>query len=103
MPRYASHADLQQVLDRLTRIEQALATNAANGVGARTAEPARLLTVQDLATFLRTSPKAVRLMRDRGQLPAPIRLGDSRRLLWRAIDVAEWLDRTESRRSDRSR
>jgi predicted DNA-binding transcriptional regulator AlpA len=62
------------------------------------------LNVRDLANLLKTSPNAIRVMHCRGQLPAPIRLGGSKRLLWRAIDVASWLNgetesRTESSRS----
>jgi len=82
------------VAERLERLERQLA-------GPRLPE---LLTVQDLATFLKTTPNAVRLMHGRGQLPAPVRIGDSRRLLWRTDDVSQWLDRTESRlESSRSR
>ena len=52
----------------------------------------RLLTCQDLADLLRTSRKAIELMKRRGLLPEPINIGN-RRLLWRESDVASWLNR----------
>lgn len=51
-----------------------------------------LLTAQDMADLLRTSRKAVELMRRRGLLPETVNLGN-RRLLWRQTDVVQWLDR----------
>ena len=60
-----------------------------------------LLTVQDLASWLRTTRKAIHIMTQRGKLPAPINIGQ-RRLLWRERDVADWLDRMESRSGVRS-
>lgn len=54
-------------------------------------EPPRLLDVRDLAALLRCSPKAVRIMHARKLLPKPLDLG-MRRLLWRANDIAAWLE-----------
>jgi predicted DNA-binding transcriptional regulator AlpA len=50
-----------------------------------------LLTVKELASLLRTTPNAVRVMRTRGQLPQPVALG-TKRLLWRADVIAAWLE-----------
>ena len=54
-----------------------------------------LLTADETATLLRTTPKAVYLMVDRGQLPGVTRLG--KRVLIRRDDLLAWLD--ESRAS----
>ena len=61
-----------------------------------------LLSVRELADILRTSPKAIYSMAERGQLPAPLRIG--RRMLWPRSDLVTWLadkravSPTESRR-----
>jgi len=51
---------------------------------------ALLLTVDETATLLRTSRKAVYAMAERGQLPGVTRIG--RRLLVRRDDLLSWLD-----------
>ncbi len=48
-----------------------------------------LLTVDEVATLLRTSRKAIYAMVDRRQLPGVIRLG--RRVLVRRGDLLDWL------------
>jgi excisionase family DNA binding protein len=52
------------------------------------------LTVQDVASLLRTSQKAVYAMIERGQLPGVTRVG--RRLLVRRDDLLHWLDRSRA-------
>jgi excisionase family DNA binding protein len=49
-----------------------------------------LLTVEETATLLRTTPKAVYAMVARQQLPGVVRIG--RRLLFRRADVMHWID-----------
>ena len=49
-----------------------------------------LLTVDETATLLRTSRKAVYAMAERAQLPGVTRIG--RRLLIRSSDLLHWLD-----------
>ena len=46
-----------------------------------------LLTREDLAEYLKVSPRQVDAMRH--ELPAPIRVGRLPR--WRASDIAEWV------------
>jgi predicted DNA-binding transcriptional regulator AlpA len=92
MPR--SRVDLQQVLERLAKLESSAAHGGGGGGAAALPE---LLNVQDLAKLLRTSPNAVRVMSCRGQLPEPLRLPGSKRLLWSASDVAQWLNEAKSR------
>ena len=48
-----------------------------------------LLTREDLAEYLKVSPRQVDAMRH--ELPAPIRVGRLPR--WRASDIAEWVSR----------
>jgi predicted DNA-binding transcriptional regulator AlpA len=69
---------IQEILDRLAKLE---------------AQPRlpELLTVNELAALLKTSPAAIRLRHSRGKLPAPIGVG--KKLMWRASDVAGWLAR----------
>jgi excisionase family DNA binding protein len=50
-----------------------------------------LLTVKDVAAFLRTSRAAVYSMVERGRLPGVTRIG--RRLLIRRDRLVDWLDR----------
>jgi excisionase family DNA binding protein len=49
-----------------------------------------LLTVAETATLLRTTPKAVYAMVERGALPGVTRLG--RRVLVRSTDLLDFLD-----------
>jgi len=49
-----------------------------------------LLSADDVAAWLRTTPKAVYLMAARAQLPRPIKVG--RRLLWERKALGTWLD-----------
>lgn len=49
-----------------------------------------LLTVGDLAALLRTTPTAVRRMRERGTLPPVVKLGS--RILWDASELEAWLE-----------
>jgi excisionase family DNA binding protein len=49
-----------------------------------------LLTIEEVATLLRTSRKAVYAMAERAQLPGVTRIG--RRLLVRRDDLVCWLD-----------
>ncbi|HEV3194378.1 MAG TPA: helix-turn-helix domain-containing protein [Polyangiaceae bacterium] len=62
--------------------------------GARTGAPTPaapiFLTVDETATLLRTSRKAVYAMAERAQLPGVTRIG--RRLLVRRDDLLSWLD-----------
>lgn len=51
-----------------------------------------LLTVQDVADILRTTPKAVYAMVERQQIPAVRRIG--RRLLFKRRELLDWLDHT---------
>ena len=53
-----------------------------------------MLTVADVAELLRTSPKAVYAMVDRGFLPGVTRVG--RRLLIRRDDLLQWLNRNRA-------
>ena len=49
-----------------------------------------LLTVDDVATYLRTTRHAIYAMVERDQLPRPLRIG--RRLLLRRDELLDWLD-----------
>ena len=53
-----------------------------------------LLTVAETATLLRTTPKAVYAMVERGLLPGVTRLG--RRVLVRSDTLLDFLDRTHA-------
>lgn len=56
----------------------------------------QLLTIEDLAELLHTTPRGIRIRRHRGRtLPPALRLGG--RLLWRVSDVVAWLE-AEARR-----
>ena len=64
---------------------------------ARASEPPRphsallvLMSMDEVASALRTTRKAVYAMLARGQLPSPIRIG--RRLLIREQDLLRWLE-----------
>jgi excisionase family DNA binding protein len=70
--------------------------NAAGDLGERHAPASRsrdlpvLLTVDEAATLLRTTRRAIYAMIERRQVPGVIRL--SRRVLFRADDLLHWLD-----------
>lgn len=50
-----------------------------------------LVGVKDVAGWLRTSPRAVYIMVQRGQLPEPtVRIG--RRILWTHADLNDWIE-----------
>ena len=49
-----------------------------------------LLTVDEAATLLRTTRRAIYMMLERGQLPGVTRIG--RRVLFRSADLLHWLD-----------
>ncbi len=49
-----------------------------------------LLTVDEAASLLRTTRRAVYAMLERGQLPGVTRIG--RRVLFRSADLLDWLD-----------
>jgi excisionase family DNA binding protein len=55
-----------------------------------------LLTVDETATLLRTSRKAVYAMAERAQLPGVTRIG--RRLLIRSVELKQWLDQKSASR-----
>ena len=50
-----------------------------------------LATVSDVATWLRTSPKAIYAMVERDQLPGVIRI--RRRILFDRARLLQWLDK----------
>ena len=53
-----------------------------------------LLTAQETADVLRTTPKAIYAMAGRGQLPGVTRIG--RRVLVRRDDLLGWLDESRA-------
>jgi excisionase family DNA binding protein len=55
----------------------------------------RLLTVQDVADMLRTTPTGVRRLRERGTLPPAVKVGA--RVLWREEELAAWLEARRER------
>jgi hypothetical protein len=50
----------------------------------------RLMDTLEVAQYLKTTPAAVRIMLSRGELPRPILR--TRRHLWRASDLARWIN-----------
>jgi predicted DNA-binding transcriptional regulator AlpA len=78
--------ELAQLAERVAQLERTLQT---------TPTLPTFLTVQDLATLLRTTTRGVEHMRAQGTLPPPCPVA-GRRLLWRLTDVSEWLDRSRS-------
>ena len=56
----------------------------------RTAGLPQFLTVEEVASLLRTSRKAIYAMVERGQVPGVTRVG--RRLLVRAEELVDWLN-----------
>jgi len=65
----------KEILDRLAKLESQ--------------QLPELLTVNEFAALLKTTPAAIRIRHTRGLLPAPVGVG--KKLLWRASDIAEWL------------
>ncbi len=55
------------------------------------AELAPLLTISDLERLLRVDRRTIRRLWERGELPAPMKLGGSNR--WFADEIASALDR----------
>jgi excisionase family DNA binding protein len=53
-----------------------------------------LLTVQETASLLRTTPKAIYAMVERHQLPGVVRLG--RRVLVRSAVLLDWLGQSRA-------
>ncbi|MFT4088172.1 MAG: helix-turn-helix domain-containing protein [Gordonia sp. (in: high G+C Gram-positive bacteria)] len=51
--------------------------------------PTRLLTTEDIAAMLQVSVNAIHVMRNRGDLPAGIKIG--RRIRWRPETIDAWL------------
>jgi len=51
-----------------------------------------LLTVEEAASLLRTTRRAIYAMVERGQLPGVTRIG--RRVLFRSAALLDWLDRS---------
>jgi predicted DNA-binding transcriptional regulator AlpA len=78
--------ELAQLAERVAQLERTLQA---------TQPLPTFLTVQDLATLLRTTTRGVEHMRAQGTLPPPCPVA-GRRLLWRLTDVSEWLDRSRS-------
>ena len=62
--------------------------------GNESSEGAPLLSVEDAARLLRTTPRAVYVMAGRGILPGVTRIG--RRLLVRREDLVRWLDESRA-------
>lgn len=49
-----------------------------------------LLSVQDIATLLGCSPRTIWRLRDRGAMPAALRVGGMVR--WRSSEIATWIE-----------
>ena len=64
------------------------------GTGINMSAIPTLMTLQDTATLLRTTRTAVYAMVARRQIPGVTRLG--RRVLFRAEDLLDWLDRSRT-------
>lgn len=64
-----------------------------------TFEAERLLRVKDVAAICGVSTRHIYRLKDRGQMPAPMKLGSSTR--WRERDISEWIEnmgpRTEAK------
>jgi len=58
--------------------------------GTRSATAEHLLTIEEVAEWLRVSVLTVRWLRQEGRFVPAIRVG--RRLVWDARDVDDWLD-----------
>ncbi len=59
-----------------------------------------LMTVFDVAQVLRTTPKAIYAMKDRGLLPRHIQIG--RRILYPRAGLLQWLKEKRAASPDRS-
>ena len=72
-------------------------TSDARVGGPETAQP-ELLSVEDVATLLRCSPRHIYRLADRGHMPRPVKLGALVR--WSRRSVLEWVyDGCRPRRS----
>lgn len=62
-------------------------------------EELTLLGIEELATVLHRSPKTIRsdVTRRPETLPPRVRVPGGRKVLWRAQDVAAWLERNVER------
>lgn len=58
-----------------------------------------LLNVRDVAARLKISPRQVWRLTRADRLPAPVRVGGSRSVRWRAADVALFIERGCSMKS----
>jgi hypothetical protein len=86
-----NHRDDQQHADSTAGVERtAHERRRARAPMTRSAELPDLMSVCDVAQWLRITEKAVRNMRDRGQLPAPVLRPNSRSLRWLRADLLEW-------------
>ena len=57
----------------------------------------KLLTVAEVAEYLRLSPSAIYVQRHRGENPGALAIAVSRRrLLFRAEDIERWLDQQQA-------
>lgn len=77
----------------MPRRRKPMITNDPPPTAAGPAEPAALPQLMDtleVAAYLKTTPAAVRIMLSRGELPRPILR--TRRHLWRASDLARWIN-----------
>ena len=94
----ATHDTDDQRIPRESHVRKASASLTATIASVATLSSARqdpsqlpmLLTVDEMATLLRTSRKAIYVMAERRQLPGVTRLG--RRILFRTSVLLDWLD-----------
>lgn len=77
--------DGESQVESLVRMADFRGHRASNGL-----ELPDLVTIQELAVALRTSPKAIYAMVERSQLPGVVRIG--RRILIRRDSIVRWLD-----------
>jgi len=71
---------------------------SAENVGGSETAQAELLSVDDVATLLRCSPRHIYRLADRGHMPRPVKLGALVR--WSRRSVLEWVyDGCRPRRS----
>lgn len=55
-----------------------------------------LLTIDEVAEYLRMTPQAVQKTRERGQEPGSLGFRRGRKLLWRRTDLEAWIDGPET-------